>query len=62
MMLLAASGGGKPAGLIAFGIVVAMAVALFFLIRSMNKHVRRARENLGGTPPTPPPPREPPPG
>lgn len=60
MTLLAASSSGKPAGLIAFLIVVALGVALVFLIRSMNKHVRRARENLGPPPTTPPARREPP--
>lgn len=60
-MILAASSSGRPAGLIAFLIVVGLGVALVLLIRSMNKHMRRARENLGSPPPPPPPRQERPP-
>jgi hypothetical protein len=45
-------------GVLGFLVVAALALALFFLIRSMNKHLRKvgADKRTFGPPPDPPPP------
>jgi hypothetical protein len=52
------SGGeSKKAGPIALLVILLLAVACFFLFRSMSKHLRRVREEFpvdGGGPPDPP--------
>jgi hypothetical protein len=40
-MILADGGGGLGAGFIAFIVVVALAVASYFLFRSMTRHLRK---------------------
>lgn len=48
--VLAADGGSLGAGFIAFLVVLALAVAAFFLFRSMNRHLRNVPEAFN--PPT----------
>ena len=66
--VLADDGGGesKKAGPIALLVILLLAVACYFLFRSMTKHLRRVRDHFpddtGATPPGEMPPDDLPPG
>jgi hypothetical protein len=61
--VLADDSGGesKKAGPIALLVILLLAIACFFLFRSMSKHLRRVRDEFpvdGGGPPAPPGPAQ----
>jgi len=59
--LLAAAAQNREASPIALVVILVLLVALVFLVRSMNKHLRKVPGSFSRTtpPPEPTPPREP---
>jgi len=53
-MLLSVEESQAQPGLVAFLVVLGMAVALFFLLRSLSKHLRRIDVDRDGPPEEPP--------
>jgi hypothetical protein len=58
-LLLAAAAENREASPIALVIVLVLLVVLVFLIRSMNKHLRKVPGSFSRSEPRPPTPREP---
>ncbi|HTR71094.1 MAG TPA: hypothetical protein VMH41_12820 [Mycobacteriales bacterium] len=57
--LLADDNGPLGAGFIAFLVVLALAIASFFLFRSMSRHLRKVPGSFDPPPSAAPPPRTP---
>jgi hypothetical protein len=45
-MILARSGEGWKSGPIGLAVILALCIALYFLFKSMSKHLRRVREDF----------------